>query len=119
MTPTASPSRKLRTGQALGPVWSSGSSWEPGWGAGSWWRAASFREFRGWERLARGLASVVNLLDPDVLVVGGGLSHLPGLLDGLPERMAPWLFNDEARTPVVGNLHGDSSGVRGAAWLWP
>ena len=71
------------------------------------------------DRLARGLALIVNILDPDVIVLGGGVSNLPHLYDELPVRMARFVFSDVAATPVVRNRHGDSSGVRGAAWLWP
>jgi len=71
------------------------------------------------ERLGRGLASVVNVLDPDVIVLGGGMSNLEGLAADVERALASWVFTDEVRTRVVRNLHGDSSGVRGAAWLWP
>lgn len=71
------------------------------------------------DRLARGLATVVNVLDPDVVVLGGGLSNLPGLAERTEAALRAWVFTDEVRTRVVRNLHGDSSGVRGAAWLWP
>ncbi len=70
------------------------------------------------ERLGRSLALVVNVLDPDVIVLGGGLSNLPRLAADTQAALAPWVFTDEVRTRVVGNIHGDSSGVRGAAWLW-
>lgn len=70
------------------------------------------------DRLARGLAMVVNLLDPDVIVLGGGLSNMSHLYEQVPGRMAPYVFSDVFTTPVVRNRHGDSSGVRGAAWLW-
>jgi fructokinase len=70
------------------------------------------------ERLARALAQVINLLDPSVIVLGGGLSNLDALYDELPRRWAPWVFSDRADTPLVRAAHGDSSGVRGAAWLW-
>ena len=70
------------------------------------------------DRLARGLAMVMNLLDPDVIVLGGGLSNMAHLYEQVPARMAPYVFSDVASTPVVRNRHGDSSGVRGAAWLW-
>ena len=69
-------------------------------------------------RLGRALAGVVNVLDPEVVVLGGGMSNLPGLAPAAERAMAPHLFTDEARTRVVANRHGDSSGVRGAAWLW-
>ena len=71
------------------------------------------------DRLARGLAVVVNFLDPDVIVLGGGLSKMAHLYDQVPKLMAPHVFSDFVNTPVVPNRHGDSSGVRGAAWLWP
>jgi fructokinase len=71
------------------------------------------------DRLARGLASVINLLDPGAIVLGGGMSNLPGLADSVPALLPRYVFSDAVRTPVVLNRHGDSSGVRGAAWLWP
>ena len=67
-------------------------------------------------RLAKGLASVINLLDPDVVVLGGGLSNIDALYQGLP--LADHVLSDAVRTPVVPATHGDSGGVRGAAWLW-
>lgn len=77
---------------------------------------ASLARYR--ERLGRGLASVINLLDPEAIVLGGGLSNLPGLAEALPEAIAPHVFSDVFSTPVRRSQHGDSSGVRGAAWLW-
>ncbi len=71
------------------------------------------------DRLARGLATVVNLLDPDVIVLGGGVSNLPGLADAMPEAMGPYVFTRDLRTAIRRAQHGDASGVRGAAWLWP
>lgn len=70
------------------------------------------------DRLARGLAVVVNLLDPDVIVLGGGLSNLDALYTALPPLIERWSFSDRIDTPVRRAVHGDSSGVRGAAWLW-
>src|SRR5688572_17608788 len=70
-------------------------------------------------RLARALASIINVLDPDVIVLGGGLSNIRRLYTGVPERLKPFVFSDSADTPIVPARHGDSSGVRGAAWLWP
>lgn len=70
-------------------------------------------------RLARGLAHVVNLIDPDVIVMGGGMSNVLPLYDDLPAAMRPYVFSDAFTTPIVKAKHGDSSGVRGAAWLWP
>ncbi len=71
------------------------------------------------DRLARGLAVVVNLLDPDVIVLGGGLSNMSHLYEIVPRLMQMRVFSDTVSSPVVKNRHGDSSGVRGAAWLWP
>jgi len=71
------------------------------------------------ERLARALGSVVNILDPDVIVLGGGLSNIEELYTALPAVLPKYVFSDEVRTRVVPPRHGDSSGVRGAAWLWP
>ena len=71
------------------------------------------------DRLARSLAAVMNLLDPDVIVLGGGLSNIPFLYDGLPALVAVHAFSESIDTPIVQAMHGDSSGVRGAAWLWP
>ena len=71
------------------------------------------------DRVARGLAVVVDILDPDVIVLGGGLSNMDHLYSEVPKLMTPYVFSDFVHTPVVRNAHGDSSGVRGAAWLWP
>ncbi len=71
------------------------------------------------DRMARGLAVIVNVLDPDVIVLGGGLSNMEHLYVELPKRLKQYVFSDFVDTPVVKNMHGDSSGVRGAAWLWP
>lgn len=70
------------------------------------------------DRLGRGIAHVVNILDPDVIVIGGGLSRVEGLVAALPEAIAPHVFTDTFDTPVRASRHGDASGVRGAAWLW-
>jgi fructokinase len=70
------------------------------------------------ERLARALARVINLLDPDAIVLGGGMSNVDALYDELPRRWAPHVFSDVVGTPLRRAQHGDSSGVRGAAWLW-
>jgi fructokinase len=71
------------------------------------------------DRLARGLGQVVNLLDPDVIVLGGGLSNMAHLYTDVPPLLRKYVFSDVIETPVVQAKHGDSSGVRGAAWLWP
>ena len=69
------------------------------------------------ERLARALAGVINLLDPDVIVLGGGMSNVKELYEQVPRLWAPHVFSDSVRTVLRPALHGDSSGVRGAAWL--
>ncbi len=71
------------------------------------------------DRMARALASVINVLDPDVIVLGGGLSNIAWFYTGVPVRWAPYIFSDRVDTRLVRAVHGDSSGVRGAAWLWP
>ena len=70
-------------------------------------------------RLAKSLAHVVNILDPDVIVLGGGMSNVERLYQTVPELVKPWVFGGECETPIRKAVHGDSSGVRGAAWLWP
>jgi predicted NBD/HSP70 family sugar kinase len=70
-------------------------------------------------RLARGLATVVNILDPDMIVLGGGLSNIARLYDELPPLVEKYGFTLGGPPRIVKNKHGDSSGVRGAAWLWP
>jgi fructokinase len=70
------------------------------------------------DRLARGLAQIVTFLDPDAIVLGGGLSNMDHLYARLPDLVASRVFSDRVDTPILRNLHGDSSGVRGAAWLW-
>ena len=69
-------------------------------------------------RLARALAHVINLLDPDVIVLGGGMSNVDELYTLVPPQLPAYVFGREVTTPLVRNRHGDSSGVRGAAWLW-
>jgi fructokinase len=70
------------------------------------------------DRLARALAAVINVLDPDVVVLGGGMSNLPDLPSIVAAALPEHVFSDSVTTKVVLNAHGDSSGVRGAAWLW-
>lgn len=70
------------------------------------------------DRLARALGSVINLLDPQAIVLGGGLSNLSWLYETVPARWAPYIFSDRVDTQLLAPRHGDSSGVRGAAWLW-
>jgi fructokinase len=69
--------------------------------------------------MARSLALIINILDPDIIVLGGGVSNVGQLYENIPERLEPYVFSDEVATPIRPAWHGDSSGVRGAAWLWP
>lgn len=71
------------------------------------------------DRLARALAHLINVLDPEVIVVGGGVSRVPRLYRHVPQLWDAWVFSDRVDTRLVPAQHGDSSGVRGAAWLWP
>jgi len=70
------------------------------------------------DRLARALASVINILDPDVIVLGGGISNADRWYRSVPKLWGGYVFSDSVRTRLLRNMHGDSSGVRGAAWLW-
>lgn len=70
-------------------------------------------------QLARALASVINVIDPQVIVLGGGLSNIPALYQRVPPLLVRHVFSDQVNTRLVQARHGDSSGVRGAAWLWP
>ena len=70
------------------------------------------------DRFARALASVINVVDPDVIVLGGGLSNIDRFYNTIPPKLAAYVFSDVVATRVVRAVHGDSSGVRGAAWLW-
>ena len=70
------------------------------------------------ERLARSLAAVINILDPDVIVLGGGISNVQRLYATVPVLWKPYVFSDQVATRLLPPMHGDSSGVRGAAWLW-
>ena len=69
-------------------------------------------------RLARGIATLANFLDPDVLVLGGGMSNIPRIYKTVPSLVQEWTFGGEFTTPIRPAKHGDSSGVRGAALLW-
>jgi len=70
------------------------------------------------ERLARALAGVINVLDPDVIVLGGGMSNVARLYTEVPLLWGRHVFSDQVATRLSAPVHGDSSGVRGAAWLW-
>jgi len=78
---------------------------------------ASFERYQ--DRLARALASIINVLDPNVIVLGGGMSNADDLYASVPRRWTDWVFSDRVETRLVPPEFGDSSGVRGAAWLWP
>jgi fructokinase len=69
--------------------------------------------------LALALSTVINIIDPAVIVLGGGMSNLPGLYELVPRYWSPYVFSEHINTRLVQAMHGDSSGVRGAAWLWP
>ena len=71
------------------------------------------------DRLARAFASIMNVLDPDIFVLGGGMSNCQRLYANVPKLLPRYAFSDFVDTPIVQAVHGDSSGVRGAAWLWP
>jgi fructokinase len=81
-------------------------------------RAACETLDRWYDRLARALGSVINILDPEVIVVGGGLSRIEAIYHEVPKRWGRHVFSDRVDTRIVPALHGDASGVRGAAWLW-
>jgi fructokinase len=83
--------------------------------AGEWEAEETLRRFE--DRLGRALAIIVNVLDPDVIVLGGGLSNVARLYETVPARIAAHVFGGRFETRLVRNVHGDSSGVRGAAWL--
>jgi fructokinase len=85
--------------------------------AGEGEATAAMKRFE--DRLARGLAQVINILDPDVIVFGGGVSKVPHIYQVLPALLKAYVFGGEVSTPVLPAKYGDSSGVRGAAWLWP
>ncbi len=70
------------------------------------------------DRMARALTNVLNILDPDVVVLGGGVPQISRLYDAVPKLWQEWAFSDRVDTPLRPPVHGDSSGVRGAAWLW-
>ena len=69
------------------------------------------------DRLARSLAAIINVLDPDVIVLGGGVSNIDRIYETILDLVKPYVFGDQLKTSIVRNMHGDSSGVRGAAWL--
>lgn len=77
----------------------------------------SLRDYQ--QRLAKSLASIINVLDPDVIVLGGGMSNIKELYSTVPKLWNEYVFSDHVTTKLVPPSHGDSSGVRGAAWLWP
>ncbi|MBS0361717.1 MAG: ROK family protein [Proteobacteria bacterium] len=98
------------TGEAAAAIARAAEAGEPA-------AAASLARYK--DRLARGLAMVSDILDPDVIVLGGGMSNVMSLYDRLTAAIGAYAFSDVYATPVRKAVHGDSSGVRGAAWLWP
>jgi fructokinase len=108
------------SGTALGRSWrrdANGEAVVTAMRAGDSEAAAAFGAYV--DRLGRGLAVICDILDPDVIVLGGGMSNVDELYGLLPAAIAPHVFSDYFATPVRKAVHGDSSGVRGAAWLWP
>ncbi len=83
---------------------------------GDVWARDALDDYR--DRLARALSVVCNIIDPDVIVLGGGVSNIAPIMEGLETLLAGWCFSDAMRTSIVAAKHGDASGVRGAAWLW-
>ena len=71
------------------------------------------------DQLARALAGIINVIDPDIIVLGGGMSNVQRLYVNVPKLWSKWVFSDRVDTRLAPPMHGDSSGVRGAAWLWP
>jgi fructokinase len=102
---------RARTGERLG-----GEAISARAAAGDAQALACIAAYR--DRLARALAGVVNILDPDVIVLGGGVSNVAQLYEGLEPLVESYAFTDALETKILRNAHGDSSGVRGAAWLW-
>jgi len=78
---------------------------------------ASLRRYE--QRLARALGSVINIIDPEIIVLGGGLSKVATLYESVPRLWPPFVFSDQVATRLLPPRHGDAGGVRGAAWLWP
>ena len=77
------------------------------------------KEFELYEdRFARLIAVMIGIVDPDVIILGGGMSNVGRLYDNIPKLLPKYTFSDKVRNKVLRNTHGDSSGVRGAAWLW-
>jgi fructokinase len=85
-------------------------------GAGDAGAGATLERYE--DRMARALAVVLNVLDPDVVVLGGGISQIGRLYESVPRLWQRWAFSDRVDTPLRPPVHGDASGVRGAAWLW-
>ena len=112
--PALARDHKLHTGQDLSPREIADRAADP---AAHPEADASFRRYEN--RMARSLASIINVIDPDVVVLGGGLSNVDRLYSNVPLLWSGYTFSGEITTRLVRAEHGDSSGVRGAAWLWP
>jgi len=109
--PALARDHQLQTGQKLSPEEIEGRAT-----AGDAACEATLQRYEA--RLGRALASVINILDPQLIVLGGGLSKMARLYRNLPGNLAPHVFSDACQTRILPPTHGDSSGVRGAAWLW-
>lgn len=109
--PAVAREHRARTGQALDPPQIAARAAQ-----GDAQCGATLARYE--ERLARALATVINLLDPDVIVLGGGMSNLGRVYETVPRLWGRHVFSDRVATRLARNAHGDSSGVRGAAWLW-
>jgi fructokinase len=108
------------SGTGLGRSWRGGADGRATIAAMRAGEAAARTAFEAYiDRLGRALAVICNILDPDVIVLGGGMSNVDEFYGRLPAAIAPHVFSDVFETPVRKAQHGDSSGVRGAAWLWP
>ena len=109
--------RDYTTSAGLSPRGITGAAVVERAGAGDAVAAAALERYA--HRLARGLATVINVLDPDVIVLGGGVSNVGMLYEAVPRWLGEFVFSDRVTTRLVPPVHGDASGVRGAAWLWP
>ncbi len=112
--PALARDHRLHTGQDLTPREIADQACDP---ANHSQADATLRRYEN--RLARALASIINVIDPDIIVLGGGISNVDRLYDNVPRQWSQYTFSDTITTRLVRAKYGDSSGVRGAAWLWP